>query len=161
MMNVYLDTGALVPLYVTEVFSEAVTTYLESRGEAVPLSSFHRLELENALRLKVFRGELTDKLRLAALRKIEDGMETGMLVLRPVNWSSALEKARHVSERVTQKTGCRTLDVLHIAIAAQWGCSVFVTADDRQMKAAKLEGLTAVDLRHLSRGLRRPPRSRA
>jgi predicted nucleic acid-binding protein len=150
-MNAYLDTGVLIPLYVSEAFSEAITTYMENRAEAVPLSAFHRLELENALHLKVFRGEITDDLRGAALRKIETHLETGMLSLRPVNWTVVLDRARHISKRVTSKSGCRTLDVIHVAIAAQWGCSVFVTADDRQLAAARCEGLGAVDLRLLRR----------
>ena len=150
-MNAYYDTGVLVPFYVSEAFSDAIAAYIEGRAEAVPISLFHRLELENALRLKIFRGEIGEDRCLAILQKIETNIRDGMLVLRPVNWINALEKASCTGARATAKTGCRTLDLIHVAIAAQWGCSVFVTADDRQIRAAKLDGFSTVDVRALNR----------
>lgn len=151
-MDAYLDTGALVPLFTNEVFSEAITAHMERRGQATAISAFHRLELENAFQLKRFRGEISDDKCLAALRKVEAYATSGMLVVRPVNWIAALDQARQIGARVTAKTGCRTLDLIHIAIALQWGCSLFVTADDRQLAAARLQGLETVDLRSLPRG---------
>jgi predicted nucleic acid-binding protein len=147
-MDAYYDTGVLVPLYIVEAFSESITALLEQRDEAVFFNSFHHLEMENALRLKVFRGEITGERCLGALRKIRSDVECGMLSIRPVNWVGALDTARRIGERVTCKTGCRSLDLLHVAIAVQWECGVFVTADDRQLAAAKSEGLATVDLRH-------------
>jgi hypothetical protein len=41
------------------------------------------------------------------------------------------------------------LDLLHIAIAVQWESEVFVTADSRQLKAARAAGLRTVDVRTL------------
>ena len=52
---------------------------------------------------------------------------------------------------MTAKTGCRTLDLIHVAIARQWGCSVFVSADGRQLAAARTQGLRAMDVRDLHR----------
>ena len=150
-MHTYFDTGALVPLYVPETFSATMTAYVERHGEAIPLSSFHRLEIENALRLKTFRGELAPDLYSAILLKIESNTNDGMLVLRPANWANVIEQARAIGERVTAKTGCRTLDLIHVAIAVQWGCSIFVSADERQLAAAKTQGLRAVDGRDLHR----------
>jgi predicted nucleic acid-binding protein len=150
-MNAYYDTGALVPLYVSETFSESIAAYVESRMEALPVSLFHRLELENALRLKIFREEIEEAQCLAIFRKVESNIRDGMLVLRPTSWIDALDKARSIGERTSAKVGCRTLDLIHVAIAAQWGCSVFVTADDRQIQAARLEGFSTVDVRDLHR----------
>ncbi len=150
-MDAYLDTGALVPLYVSEVFSEAITRFLERRGEAVPYNAFHRLELENALVLKVFRRELAEGLRMAALEKISMHLQAGKLIQRPVSWVAALDAAREFANRVTVQTGCRTLDLIHVAIARQWGCSVFVSADERQLAAADAAGLATEDLRTMAR----------
>jgi len=150
-MHAYFDTGVLVPLYVPESFSDTMTAYLESHGEAIPLSLFQRLELENAFRLKAFRGEIEADRCLAILQKIESTANDGFLVLRPANWVKAFDKARSIGERVTAKTGCRTLDLIHVAIAVQWGCSIFVSADERQLAAAKAEGLRVVDVRDLHR----------
>lgn len=150
-MHAYYDTGALVPLYAKEVFSSTVDAFVANRGEPIPLSLFQRLELENAIRQKVFRGEIeADRLNRVLLDLGED-LDRGRLVLRPANWIEALDKARSIGERATARTGCRTLDLIHVAIAVQWGCSVFVTADDRQLAAAKMEGLRTVDVRELHR----------
>lgn len=148
-MTTYLDTGALVPLYVNEVFTNAITSYIEERGEAVTLHSFHRLEFENALRLKLFRGDLTHEQFLDVQRKVASHIDLGMLMIRSVNWLSAFETARTLSEVTTAEIGCRTLDLIHVAIAMQWSCVDFVSTDDRQLKAARRSGLNTVDLRQL------------
>lgn len=153
-MSAYFDTGAIMPLYVAEVFSARLNAYLEVHAEPIPFSGFHRLELENALHLRVFRGELTLADHLQTLDVIEAHIGAGRLKFRPVNWVAALAAARELSRRVTIPTGCRTLDLIHIAIALQWGCLEFVSADDRQLKAAKLAGLATVDLRTLAAGAR-------
>jgi predicted nucleic acid-binding protein len=151
MMPVYFDTGTLVPLYVKEVFSPAIKSFMDGRNEFIPLHLFHCLELENALRLKVFRGEMDDGRCSAVLNRVRDDIGEGKAVLRPVDWIAAMEEARRIGARLTTKAGCRTLDLLHVAIAAQWESAVFVTADDRQLKAARSVGLRTVDVRTLPR----------
>lgn len=151
-MNVYYDSGVLMPLYFAEVFTGAICGFVLDRGEPIPLNLFQRLELENAIRQKVFRRDIDAEQQGRLLSDVEADLERGRLVLRPVNWIAALDHARQIGARVTAKTGCRTLDLIHVAIALQWGCSLFVTADDRQLAAAKLQGLETVDLRALYRG---------
>ncbi len=146
-MPAYYDTGALVPLYVEEVFSDPVTAFVESRNEIILFNAFQQLELDNALRLKVFRGEMDSEHCNAVLGKIRAHIGEGRIMLRPVNWVNAMEDARRMGARVTARAGCRTLDLLHVAIAAQWDSDVFVTADDRQLRAARAAGLRTVDVR--------------
>jgi predicted nucleic acid-binding protein len=153
-MPAYFDTGILVPLYVKELFSPAIKFFLDGRSEFVPIHLFHRLELENALRLKVFRGEMDDDRCREVLDKIRGDIGEGLIVLRPVDWVNAMEEARRIGAKMTTKAGCRTLDLLHVAIAVQWEAEVFVTADDRQLKAARAAGLRTVDVRTLPRGYR-------
>ena len=150
-MDIYYDTGALVPIYVDEVFSEAVNDFSTSRAVPIPFSLFHRLEFENALRLKLFRKEIDEERLNRILSDIGDDLNSYHLVLRPVNWIDALEKVRAIGAQVTAKTGCRTLDLIHVAIAIHWGCQTFLTADERQLAAARLSGLETVDLRELHR----------
>lgn len=150
-MNAYYDTGALVPLYAEEVFSAAVHAFVEDRGEPVPLSLFQRLEFENAVYQKVFRSEVKAERLAQVLADLQKDLDIGRLVLRPVNWIEALEEARVIGARVTGTTGCRTLDLIHVAIAVQWDCPLFVTADARQLRAARRAGLQVVDLRALHR----------
>jgi len=140
-VKVYYDTGVLLPLYIEEPFSEAVTRMVETRAEPIALNHFHEVEFENALRLKVFRHELTaDRLKVI-LSALGDDIQAGRFIRRPVNWPQVFEEARRLSEASTVKTGSRTLDILHIAVAVKWGCESFASADKRQLKAAAIAGL--------------------
>lgn len=148
-MLAYYDTGTLVPLFMEEVFSEGINTFVETRNEVIPIHLFHRLELENALMLKMFRGEIDDHHCQASIAKIASSMREGALVFRPVDWISAMEEARRIGAKTTARAGCRALDLLHVAIARLWQSEVFVTADERQLKAARGAGLETVDARAL------------
>jgi predicted nucleic acid-binding protein len=153
-MRVYYDTGVLLPLYIEEVFSKAVTKIVEERAEPIPINLFHEVEFENAVRLKVFRRELTASKLNEILAARDEDIRGGRLIRRPVNWPLVYEEARRLSEASTVKTGCRTLDVLHIAIAVKWGCEWFATADERQLKAARMAGLKLLELHPLPQGER-------
>ncbi len=150
-MDAYYDTGTLVPLYIEEAYSSTINAWVAGRAEPIPLNQFQRLELENAMRQKMFRGEVDGERLTRILADVGEDLKRGRLVLRPANWIKALDQARTIGERLTAKTGCRTLDLIHVAIAIQWGCSVLVSADERQLAAAKAQGLRAVDVRDLHR----------
>ena len=154
-MNAYYDTGVLLPLYVKEVFSEPITAWIESRHEAIPYNVFQQLEMETATRLKCFRGEIDSALMHAVIADRDEDVRRGRLISRPVDWVLAMEEARCLGAKATGHWGCRTLDLLHVAIAVQWRCTWFVSADDRQLKAARSAGLETVDVRTLGRSARR------
>ena len=54
-MTLWLDTSALVSLYVPKARSARVARLVRRAGEPIPFSQLHELELANALRLRVFR----------------------------------------------------------------------------------------------------------
>ena len=150
-MNAYYDTGVLLPLYVKEVFSDAMADLVESRQEAIPFNLFQQLEMETAIRLKLFRGEIDNPRVQALIANHDEDMRSGRLVLRSVDWIHAMEEARRLGAQATGRHGCRTLDLVHVAIAMQWKCAVFVTTDDRQLKAARSAGLETIDVRRAGR----------
>ena len=110
-MNAYYDSGVLMPLYFAEVFTGTICRFVSDRGEPIPLNAFQRLELDNAIRQKVFRGEIPPDQQKRLIANVEADIERGRLVLRPVNWIAALDQARIIGVRVTAETGCRTLDL--------------------------------------------------
>jgi predicted nucleic acid-binding protein len=87
---------------------------------------------------------------LAVATKIREHAAEGLLLRRTVDWTAALAEARRLAEAHTAATGCRTLDLLHIAIARQWDCTEFLSLDDRQLRTAKAAGLAVVDPRCVS-----------
>lgn len=62
------------------------------------------------------------------------------------DWSRIYLDAAELSARLTAKLGCRSLDILHCAVARFFGASQFVTADKRHRDLAKRAGLHAVVL---------------
>ena len=66
---VYVDTSAIVKLYIREEDSRANAVWLRKNNEAIPLTSLHEFELINAINLKQFRTEITtDENRLIMSR---------------------------------------------------------------------------------------------
>ncbi len=145
-MNVYYDTGVLLPLYVEEAFSAVVSRIVEERAEPIALNQVQETEFGNAVRLKVFRRELSIARAREIMRACDEDIRMGRLIRRPVNWGQAFDETRRLSECVTVKTGCRTLDLVHVAIAMKWGCDHFASADVRQLKAARLAGMKVLDV---------------
>lgn len=57
----YLDSSALIKLYVTEAHSTEVAHFVSMLAHALPFSHLHDLEMKNGLRLKVFRQEASNE----------------------------------------------------------------------------------------------------
>lgn len=146
-MSAYYDTGVLLPLYVEEMFTEKVSSLVERRNEAIAYNKLHEIEFENAANLKVFRREFAVEKLACILRHRDADIQAGRLVLRSIDWPQALERALRLIPKTTAEHGCRTLDVLHVAIAVAWDCTEFISADDRQLKAAAVAGLKPLDVK--------------
>lgn len=144
-MGVYVDTGILVKTYVLEENSPAAVDLVERAGDPLLYSHVHALELENAIRLKRFRGELTPAQERAAIRDFRDDLGSGRLVLPRYDLAAAFRRAERLSERFSGSTGTRSLDLLHVATALEMGCEGFATWDVRQRRVAVRAGLKAFE----------------
>jgi len=82
-----------------------------------------------------------------ALDRLEKWTRMALLVETEITWSSCFDRALETLPVHSEKLGCRTIDLIHIAIAAQLDVDTFVTCDERQAKAAKAEGLKTELLR--------------
>jgi predicted nucleic acid-binding protein len=63
------------------------------------------------------------------------------LVFKVNLWGRLLKEAESLAEHHTPTTGCRSLDILHVAAALVSGATEFVTFDTRQGRLAQLAGL--------------------
>ena len=143
----YYDSGVLVKLYVHEPFSAAAVEAVSEAGLAISVNPLQELEVTNAVRLKVFRGDISDAEREAALRALRSDVECGRLRRSSVDWTSAFLKALELSADATSAIGCRSLDILHVGVAIVEGCGEFVSMDRRQTGAARRAGLNVIDIR--------------
>jgi predicted nucleic acid-binding protein len=114
---------------------------LKKNNEAIPLTSFHELELINTIQLKQFRSEITlDEARLI-MSRFEEHEITGIYYRPQLNWSAIFIHAIDLSKKHSSSIGSRSLDILHVASALSINADRFLTLDDRQARLVELAGL--------------------
>ncbi|HMP72540.1 MAG TPA: type II toxin-antitoxin system VapC family toxin [Kiritimatiellia bacterium] len=137
---IYLDTSALIKLYLREEGSEDVHRLVTSQDHPLPVWEIQEVELVNALRLKVFRRELSkadlERQRALFFKRLDSGQ-----YFYPAIRRSDLMKNFHEVGEWTPIIGCRTLDLMHVACAVHLQADLFVTFDQRQRSLAERTGL--------------------
>lgn len=136
--DLYLDTSALVKLYVREPETAELSAFVRRHAPPLPFSSLHELELTQALERRHHEGDLTsvDLTRITAA--FEKDLEASVLARPDADWPGTFARAIHL---LRQHRGLRSLDALHIGHALEAGAVWFITYDKRQGKAASAEGL--------------------
>lgn len=141
MTLAYVDTGLLVKLYVPEPDSPETVRLVQGYPAPLPLTEWQELELRTALRVKAFRqiidaAELRQSLAAFA-SDISGGQWERPAYLQSDVWRSA----ETLSSRYALDVGCRTLDILHVAVAPVIGAQDFLTSDTRQTELARRAGI--------------------
>jgi predicted nucleic acid-binding protein len=145
-VKTYADTSLLFSLYSTDANSPKADAWRMANPDPLPFSSFHRLELQNALNLAVFQKRLTPVEVQSAWQEVENDIAAGLLVVKGGLWHRVFGEAESIAANHTSTIGCRTLDVLHVAAAKLVGVTDFCTFDTRQADLVKKVGMTAVIL---------------
>ena len=114
---------------------------MQRAKDPLPFTPVHRLELRNALRLRVFRGEITAEQRRLAFQEIEADLDAAVLMHTPIPWTDAFRASEDLGAAHTEKRGVRSIDLLHLGIALAWKATEFLTFDNRQAELAKAAGL--------------------
>jgi len=120
----------LVSLYVQDANSNRATA---SAPQLLPiyLTPVAGHELRNAVRLCVFRRQITSAQREKALYELEKDLASGVLHAAPLDWPKALKHAEALGRHHTELIGSRGMDLLHVASALTLNAKRFVTFDDR------------------------------
>ena len=145
MASVYLDTSALIKLYVEEEGTERVVAITDDfDGVQVIILDVTPLEARSAVRRRQREGDISGADADRILDRIEDDTSSSFLV-QP-STSAVIEGAA----RLIDRHPLRAYDALQLA-----GCLVirdivpgpltFVCADVRLCGAAELEGLTVLN----------------
>jgi predicted nucleic acid-binding protein len=145
-VTTYIDSSALVPVYVTERFSKAARSMVRSVGQ-VPFTAIHQLEVPNAFELLVGRELITRDECRAVQAQLRGDLENQRLMPVSLDLERVFADAGELSRLYTAKFLARSLDLLHVAAAHVAVCKTFVSADDRQLAVAKATGLTVVDIK--------------
>jgi predicted nucleic acid-binding protein len=134
----YLDSSALVKLYVREAETVELSTFIRRRSPPLPFTSLHELELTQALERRSAEGDIPTVEYNRIMAALEHDLASGILSRPEVDWPGVFARAIHL---LRQHRGLRSLDALHIGHALENGAVWFVTYDQRQAKAADAEGL--------------------
>ena len=145
-MRVYLDSSAIVKLYVPESETPSVAAYVRGLKEPLPFSHLHEIEVKNALRLKLFRKEALSRPVSKSIRTIDEDVDLQILRRPELNWVDVFRRAEELSKRFSSRSGSRSLALLHVASCLLIPCPDFLTFDDRQATLARKAGLHIVHL---------------
>ncbi len=145
-MKIYVDSSALVPIYVPERFSQAARSAVQAAGQ-VPFTALHRLEVPNAFGLLVGRKLLTRDEHRAVLAQLGEDLNHQRLVSVALDLDQLFSDAAELSHRHTAKFLTRSIGILHVAAAHAVRCTTFASADDRQLELARASGLERLDIK--------------
>jgi uncharacterized protein len=139
-VNLYLDTSALVKLYVEEDGSESVARWVAGAG-LVATSRVAYPEARAALARRKREGAITSP----GLKRVVGDLDRDMASLVIVELTEAVARA---AGQLAERRGLRGFDAIHLASAIELGRLLeippsFAAADARLMSAAAAEGLAA------------------
>ena len=140
-MVAYADTSFLVSLYGQDANSAPAQEIAASIHAPLAFTPLLRHEARNAVRLAVFRKEITAEECQTVIAAIEADIKTGALLETPVAWAEVYAEAEALSAAHTRTLGIRASDVLHVAAAAALGAREFYTFDARQKALAVKAGM--------------------
>jgi predicted nucleic acid-binding protein len=146
-MNIYVDSALLVKAYCPEATSAQAIALISQAVPPLPLTHLHELEIRNALRLKRYRGELTDAELEGALEHFQSDIGDGLLTRPDYDLAQVFREAEALSAKHAVTTGVRSLDVLHVAAAVVIGVREFASFDRRQRETASKAGLRVLPAR--------------
>jgi predicted nucleic acid-binding protein len=138
---IYLDTSAFLKLYVREANSGQVQALVTSQKDPLPVWEFQQVEMINALYLKVFWKEITAEDATRLLTLLDQRMRRGQYYCPRIDRAELMMTFRSLA-KWTPDTGCRTMDILHVACAMQITPVTFVSFDERQIRLARKAKLT-------------------
>jgi predicted nucleic acid-binding protein len=135
-LKIYADTSFLVSLYSPDANSVAAARTIQASSGDRFVSVFGELEVVNAMRLRVFRKEISNAQAQASLKDFEKDLRAGVFQLRPLP-EQVFERSRQLSGLTTPKLGTRTADLLHVATALELSADYLYTFDRQQRKLAQ------------------------
>ena len=132
-LNVFLDSSALAKRYIEEKGSDRVEAILSS-ASVLAISVICVPEIVSALcRRRRERKLSTEEYRNAKASVLSDINDATLIGITEEVVAQAVALLEHFP--------LRSADALHVACAAEWSTDLFVSADNRQCRAARAHGL--------------------
>ncbi len=113
---------------------------VSSQSDPLPIWELQEMELTNALRLKIFWGEISPADANRQLELFERRKEKGHYYFPDLDRAAFLTTFQRLSIH-TPELGCRTLDIMHVACAVLLEPDLFVSFNAGQRILAARVGL--------------------
>jgi predicted nucleic acid-binding protein len=140
-MVAYADTSFLVSLYGQDANSGPAQELAAASAVPFAFTPLLRHEARNAVRLALFRQEITGDECRAVIAAIDADVRAGVLMAIPCAWEEVYARGEAFSAAHTNELGTRASDLLHVASAVVLGVELFLTFDLRQKALAEKVGL--------------------
>jgi uncharacterized protein len=138
-LNAFFDSSALAKRYIEEKGSDQVQAILSS-ASALAVSVICVPEIVSALCRRRRERKLSTReyrtARASMLSDIDDATVIGIT-----------EEVIAQAVALLEQFPLRSADALHVACASEWATDLFVSADDRQCRAARARGLRVEAIR--------------
>ena len=132
-MKLAVDSSALTKRYVQEVGSNQLSAQLQQASQ-LGVSIILVPEIISALNRRLREGALSATDYHAVKRQLlNDIRDSIVLQITPAVVTHSL--------KLLEENTLRAMDALHVACALEWHADIFVTADKKQLAAAKNAGL--------------------
>ena len=137
---VYVDTSALVPIFIREPKSEALLGWLEASSERLAISEWSLVEFASASAIKVRTGQAAAALARQATARVREFARKHCVIAVPGRdeFRRAAELARNPASRL------RAGDALHIAVALSLNVQAMLCLDHAMSESAKSLGMDVV-----------------
>ena len=137
---IYIDTSALVPVFIREPKSEAVIGWLESSGERLSISEWSLVEFASAAAIKVRTGQVAPNLAKQSTARVHEFAQKHCTVAVP-----GREEFRRAAELAGDGSlKLRAGDALHLAIAESLSAKGILCLDDAMIASARSLGMKVV-----------------
>ncbi len=137
---IYIDTSALVPVFIREAKSEAVIGWLESSGERLSISEWSLVEFASAAAIKVRTGQVAPNLAKQSTARVYEFAQKHCTVAVP-----GREEFRRAAELAgNDSLKLRAGDALHLAIAESLSAQGILCLDDAMIASARSLGMNVV-----------------
>jgi predicted nucleic acid-binding protein len=139
---VYVDTSALVPIFIREPASDAVIGWIESGAGRLAISEWSLVEFASATAIKLCTGQVTAKLVEQATAHLREFASKHCMIVTPER-----EDFRRGAELASDPVlNLRAGDALHLAIAAGMKAAAILCLDQAMNESAKSLGIAVVKL---------------
>ena len=136
-MTAYADSGVIAKLYVPEPNSPEAVRLVSSYAPPLALTHLQALEVRNAFAVEGLPQRDDPRTASSDVVAAGGGRSSRRWQLPRYALSDVYREAEELSGKHAASTGCRSLDILHVAGATVLGVRDFLTFDARQGKLAR------------------------